>query len=303
MRASRYLVVKKVKIVVIALLIVGFVALAAWYLHGLDIPVLNPKGPIGDKERQLMIIAALLSLIVVVPVYLLTFGIIWKYREGNKKAKYTPEFDHHRGIETIWWAIPCAIILVLAIITWNSTHELDPFKSADQTKKSMRIQVVSLDWKWLFIYPDEHIATVNYVQFPENTPVDFEITSDTVMNSFWIPSLGGQIYAMPGMVTHLNLEASGVGDYNGASANISGSGFAGMKFVARSSVPADFNSWLQSIKKTPNKLDIAAYAKLAEPSKNNPPAYYSSSDADLYDTIVMKYMMPDSTHQMSGMGM
>ena len=284
---------RKYKVAVLVLLILGVLLALGLYLHGHTIAVLQPKGVIGQKERQLMIYAALLGLIVILPVYAMTFAIVVKYREGNKKkAKYSPEFDHHAGIEFIWWAVPFIIIMVLAVITWNSSHTLDPYRAISSTTKPIQIQVVALDWKWLFIYPAQNIASVNFVQFPANTPVNFEITSDSVMNSFWIPQLGGQIYAMPGMATQLNLEASQNGNYNGSSANISGEGFAGMTFTARASSSADFAKWIQAAKHSPNKLDLDSYNSLAKPSQNNSASYYASEDHGLYDTIVMKYMEP-----------
>jgi cytochrome o ubiquinol oxidase subunit 2 len=157
----------------------------------------------------------------------------------------------------------------------------------------MTIQVVSLDWKWLFIYPEQHVASVNFVQFPTDTPVNFAITSDSVMNSFWIPQLGGQMYSMPGMLTQLHLSADTAGDYTGASANISGEGFAGMKFTARASSQADFDKWIHEAKNSSNTLDKNTYDQLAKPSKNNPASYYAKVQEGLYDTIMMKYMTPN----------
>lgn len=284
---------QKIRVIFLLAVLLAIIAVAGWYLHGHTVSVLQSRGPIGHRERQLMMYAALLGLLVIIPVYTMTFVIVAKYREGNqKKVKYSPEFDHHFGIEFIWWAIPCAIIAILAVITWQSSHQLDPYKPLASSQPPMTIQVVSLDWKWLFIYPQQHIATVNFVQFPEHVPVDFEITSDTVMNSFWVPQLGGQIYAMPGMSTQLHLQADQLGDYKGSSANISGKGFAGMQFIARASTENDFNQWVQHIKTMPGNLNLTTYNKLAQPSENNPASYYSSDTSGLYDTIVMKYMAP-----------
>jgi cytochrome o ubiquinol oxidase subunit 2 len=284
-------------IVLVSLIVIATISLAVWYLHSHTISVLQPRGQIGQQERQLMWYAALLALVVITPVFVMTFVISMKYREGNKKKqKYNPNFDHHRGIEFIWWAIPLAIIAVLAVITWRSAHQLDPYKPLNSQKKPVTIQVVSLDWKWLFIYPDKHIATVNFVEFPTNTPINFEITSDTVMNSFWVPQLGGQIYAMPGMSTQLHLMADKNGDYAGSSANISGKGFSGMKFTARAASDADFSAWVQSTQHTSLQLDQTTYTALAKQSENNPWTYYRAPQTDLYDTIVDKYMMPDHTH-------
>lgn len=283
---------KKDQFGLVILLLIGVILLLALLLYGNNIAVLNPKGLIASKERDLMVTATLLSLIVVIPVFALTFGIAWRYRATNKKATYHPDWDHSKILESIWWGIPCALILVLAVITWTSSHALDPSRPLDSSAKPMTIQVVALQWKWLFIYPEQHIASVNFVQFPVDTPVNFEITSDAPMNSFWIPSLGGQVYAMSGMSTHLHLQASEIGNYNGLSANISGEGFAGMKFVARASSHADFEQWVQSVKRLPDHLDLQEYNELAEPTKNNPTSYYSVSETGLYDNVVTKYMDP-----------
>ncbi len=267
-----------------------------------NIPVLNPSGLVGSEERDLMVFTLILGMVVIIPVFAMTIVIAWRYREGNLKAKkkYTPDWDRHRLAEFTWWGIPIIIITILSVVTWVSTHALDPYKPLASKAETMKIQVVSLDWKWLFIYPEQNIASVNFVQFPKNTPIDFEITSDSVMNSFWIPELGSQIYSMPGMVTHVHLIADKSGNYNGSSANISGEGFAGMKFIAKASSKNSFNSWVQTVKRSNNPLDKSKYDKLAKPSKNNSPAFYSSVNSGLYDNIVMKYMMHDmGSHKMS----
>jgi cytochrome o ubiquinol oxidase subunit 2 len=221
---------KKYKIIFGVLVIGVLIAVAVKYLKTVNIEVFNPKGSIAEKQRNLIIFASLLSLLVIIPVYILTFTFLFKYRETNKKARYTPDWDHNRIYETIWWGIPIAVILLLSIVTWNSTHALDPYKPLSSSEKPLDIQVVALQWKWLFIYPEQNVATVNYVQIPVNRPVTFTITSDAPMNSLWIPQLGGQIYAMSGMSTQLHLIANHAGSYNGSSANISGEGFAGMRF-------------------------------------------------------------------------
>jgi cytochrome o ubiquinol oxidase subunit 2 len=292
---------KKTRITLISLAILAFMLLAVWYLHSTNIAILNPQGPVARKEFNLFITGILLSLIVVVPVFTLLFTFAWKYREGNTKAKYSPDMDHSRVAETIWWVVPTILIIIISILTWNSSHQLDPYKPLSSSRPQMTIQVVALDWKWLFIYPEQHIATVNFVQFPSGTPVNFEITADAPMNSFWIPQLGGQIYAMPGMATELHLMATRDGTFNGSSANISGSGFAGMAFKARSSSPAEFDRWVQTVKHSPNGLNQATYSKLAQPSQYNPVAYYSSAQSDLYDRVIMKYMPVAA--QMPGMSM
>ncbi len=263
------------------------------FVQANDTAIYAPKGMIALQEWSLIITTTLLMLIVVVPVFVLTFFFAWKYRATNKHAKYTPDWANNETLEAIWWAIPSVIILVLAVITWKSTHELDPYKPLRSNVKPITIQVVALDWKWLFIYPELHIATVNLVEFPFDTPINFEITADAPMNSFWIPALGGQVYAMPGMKTQLHLIASDVGTYTGTSANFSGSGFSDMKFDAKSVSPREFLEWAYAVKSASSSLTYDEYTRLSLPSKNHPVSLYSSVAPGLYDKIVMKFMVPN----------
>lgn len=282
----------KTKLAVIVLSVIGILLISFIYLLRVDIPLLEPSGPIGDKERDLIILAVGLSLIVVIPVYFMLALFAWKYREGNKKAKYDPDFDHSRLIESIWWGVPLVIITILAVATWKGSHELDPSRPLQAAAPPMTIQVVALDWKWLFIYPEQKIATVNLVQFPQNTSVRFEITADAPMNSFWIPKLGGQIYAMSGMKTKLHLIADSVGSYQGSSANISGEGFAGMTFVANSVTDADFKKWVGLVQQYRNGLTLSTYNQLARPSQDNSIEYFSTVETNLFHQIVTKYTLP-----------
>lgn len=276
----------------IVLFIAAFVALLVFLTHGADVAVLNPKGLIAEKERSLIIFTCVLGLGVVIPVFVMLFAFAWRYREGNTKAKYTPEWGHSRLFETIWWGIPCAIILVLAVVTWKATHELDPYRALASATPPLKVQVVALQWKWLFIYPGQKVAAVNTLPLPEKTPINFDITSDAPMNSFWIPSLGGQVYAMSGMSTQLHLIADQPGIYSGSSANISGQGFAGMKFAAKVMSRQDFDTWVRSAQSSASTLGAAEYEALARPSKDVPQAAYALTKTDLYDTIVQKYMTP-----------
>lgn len=276
----------------VALLIVVLGAVAWWLLAGTNIAVLNPKGSIAGEQRDLMVIATLLMLLVVIPVFVMTFGIAWKYREGNTKAKYQPDWDHSRTAEAAWWLIPFAIIAVLSVITWKSTHQLDPHRPIASDKDALTIQVVALQWKWLFIYPDQNVATVNYLKVPVDRPLAFNITSDAPMNSFWIPQLGGQIYAMAGMNTKLHLIADEAGTYDGTSANISGEGFAGMTFKVEAVPENEFNNWIATADNNVPVLDVNTYNKLAKPSLNNPRATYAADDNSLYDTVILKYLDP-----------
>ncbi len=264
------------------------------YPYMLNSAVLDPKGLIALKERDLIYISTLLMLIIVVPVFLLTFAICLKYRVSNKNADYEPEWDYDFLAESIWWGFPCLIILILSIVTWKSTHELDPYKPLESSIKPLKIQVVALQWKWLFIYPDYQIASVNLFQFPEQTPLHFDITADAPMNSFWIPQLGGQIYAMPGMNTKLHLVAHQTGEFRGSSANVSGHGFAGMNFIAKSSTLEEFDNWIKAAQQSSQKLDMNEYYHLALPSEYQPVSLYKLDQDNLYHHILMKYMMPDA---------
>lgn len=260
------------------------------YLSTRDLVVLNSQGLIANQERDLIFISFGLCMIVVIPVFIMLGWFAYKYRDGNKKADYQPDWDHNRLAETTWWLVPFIIISILSVITWQSSHKLDPFKPIDSNVRPLKVQVIALDWKWLFIYPQEEVATINFLQIPTNTPVDFEITSDAPMNSFWIPQLGGQIYAMSGMSTQLHLMANAGGDYKGSSANISGRGFAGMNFTARASSPEAYEHWLQVVRQSDQALDQAEYQKLLQPSQNDHVRYYSAAATGLYDSVVHKFM-------------
>lgn len=283
---------KGFKIATLLLLLIGGVALTAFFVSRHSIAVLDPKGMIAAKERELIITASLLMLIVVIPVLFLTLIFAWRYRETNLKAKFTPDWEHNSIAEYCWWGVPLAIIAILTVITWRSSHALNPFKPLEIDKKPLIIQAVALQWKWLFLYPEQGIATVNYIQFPAQTPLNFEITADAPMNSFWIPQLGGQIYAMPAMRTKIHLIADEVGEFRGASANISGKGFAGMIFKAKASLETDFDRWVEKIRQTATPLSFESYNKLALPSENEPPAVYLLGDPELFNRIIMKYSAP-----------
>jgi len=257
-----------------------------------DIDVLFPKGIIGLEERNLFLIVQALMLLVIIPVYILTFVFSWKYNANNPKGKYDPDLVDNSVAEYLWWGIPLVMTLIIAALTWFKTYQLDPYKPIDTNKKEMKIQVVALQWKWLFIYPEEQIASLNFMQFPKQTPLHFEITADAPMNSLWIPEMGGQIYAMPRMRTELHLIADEVGDFRGVSANISGEGFAGMHFIARASTDEDYHQWLSSAKQSSKLLNFEEYEKLAAPSKNNPVEIFQLKDENLFNQIIKKYMHP-----------
>ncbi len=278
-------------------------------LSGCDMVLMNPKGAIGVEQRRLILTAIGLMLIVVIPVIFMAFAFAWKFRASNKEAKYTPNWSHSNKIEAVVWTIPIIIIAILGTITWKTTHALDPYKPIVTDKKPMTIEVVSLDWKWLFIYPEQGIATVNELAFPKDVPVEFKITSNSVMNSFFIPQLGGQIYAMAGMQTKLHLIGNEAGQYKGISSSYSGQGFSGMKFTAIvTPTEGDFDQWVAKVKASPNTLNtISDFNKLAEPSENNPVAYFSSVKPNLFKETIAKFMgdmhMPHGATAHAGMDM
>lgn len=269
----------------------GFLALFCMLLlTGCEgVPLLDPKGQVGMEQRNLIVIATLLMLIVVIPVIVLTLVFAWKYRASNTAAKYTPDWAHSTKIEIAVWGVPMLLLVFLGYYTYVSTHELDPYRPLESDVKPVTIQAISLDWKWLFIYPEQGIATVNKIVFPANTPVNFQVTSDTVMNSLFIPGLGGQIYAMAGMHTKLHLIANENHEFNGMSANYSGAGFSGMKFKAIATSQADFEAWVSEVKNSPKQLGTEEYKVLARPSERNPVELYSSVTPNLFQIIIDKY--------------
>jgi cytochrome o ubiquinol oxidase subunit 2 len=270
-----------------------FVALscAVTLLGGCSTMVLfDPKGPIGSEERFVIIAAIALMLIVLIPVFIMTFWFSHKYRASNTESTYMPKWSHSTKIEFFMWAVPLAIVAVLAILAWTTTHALDPYKPIKSADKPINIEAVSLDWKWLFIYPDLNIATVNEITFPVNVPVSFKLTSDTVMTSFFIPQLGSQIYAMAGMQTRLHLLADKPGTYAGHNQQISGRGYCYMHFKANAVSPEEFQSWVQKVRQSPEKLDLDRYEKLATPSDGYyPVTYFSSVKPDLFLHILRKF--------------
>lgn len=281
------------KVGVIATPIVALLGVTTWYLSRHDIPVLQPGGTVAAQERDLITFCVLLSLLVMTPVFTLLAYFGRTYRASNAKAHYQPELGGNKWAEAVWWLVPAAIMIVVSVLIWRTSYALDPYKSlAKQGQKTFRVQVVALDWKWLFIYPDYDVASVNQLTLPANTPVQFDITSDTVMTSFWIPKLGSQMYAMPGMTTKLNLRADKLGIYPGTAANISGEGFAGMKFNTLVVAPERLQTWAHAAQQSPTALDVPAYVSLAKQSRDNPVFYYSNVQPNLYNDIVMKYMMP-----------
>ncbi|MBN3858518.1 MULTISPECIES: ubiquinol oxidase subunit II [unclassified Paraburkholderia] len=254
-----------------------------------NLTVLDPKGSVGVAEKSLIATATWAMLLVVVPVILLTLYFAWRYRASNRNATYAPKWAHSTAIEVVVWTIPAVIILFLAVLTWKTTHELDPYRPLESNVKPINVEVVALDWKWLFIYPDLGIATVNQLAVPVGTPVNFRITSDSVMNSFFIPQLGTQVYAMAGMQTRLHLVADEAGNYEGISANYSGKGFSDMKFRTLATSQQDFDAWVQKVKASHDGLSMDQYAGVSQPTEKAPVQYFSTVDPKLFNNIIAKY--------------
>jgi cytochrome o ubiquinol oxidase subunit 2 len=257
--------------------------------------VLDPAGDVAAQQRDLLVSSTLLMLLVIVPVMVLTVVFAWKYRESNKTAPYDPDWDHSIFLELVIWSAPLLIIIFLGAITWVGTHVLDPYRAIGRIKEGkpvpavsrvLEVEVVALDWKWLFIYPQLGIATVNELAAPVDRPIEFRITSESVMNSLYIPALAGQIYAMPGMQTTLNAVANKTGDFQGFSANYSGAGFSGMHFVFHAVPEADFGDWVAHIKAGGGALERSDYLDLERPSIGDEPRGFAAVDPGLYRAIL-----------------
>lgn len=282
----------------------GLPALIAVFLAGCDTVVMNPSGDIARQQANLVLVSTLLMLIIIVPVIALTLFFAWRYRQGNTKATYTPDWDHSTRLELVIWGAPLLIIIALGLLTWISTHLLDPYRplqrlDADRPipagTRPLVVQVVALDWKWLFIYPEQGIATVNELVTPVDVPIRFKITASTVMNSFYIPALAGQIYAMPGMDTTLNAVLNKPGEYEGFSANYSGAGFSHMRFKYYGVSTGEFDDWVKKMKTGGGALDRAGYIALEKPSEREPVRRYAKVSPKLYDAVVNRCVAPGST--------
>ena len=286
--------------------------LPATLLAGCNTVLLNPSGDVAAQQGQLIIVSTVLMLLIIVPVIVLTLVFAWSYRQSNTEAVYTPEWHHSTQLELVIWAAPLLIIIALGAVTWISTHTLDPYrglKRIDATRsvpggtKPLVVQVVALDWKWLFIYPEQGIALVNEVAAPVDMPIQFKITSSSVMNSFYIPALAGQIYAMPSMETKLHAVINKAGVYEGFSANYSGAGFSHMRFKFHGLNNAGFEQWVQKVKAEGKALGYDDYLKLAEPSEREPVSRFASTPPDLFDRVVNRCVevgKPCMTHNMAG---
>jgi len=284
---------KRIKLVIGVIAILCALLAIFFVLRSENALLTHPKGIIARSELKLIAVNYLLMFIIIIPTFILLFVVAWKYHAKNSKAKYDPEHSYGVFGELLLWMIPSVIIAVMIVITWKAAHELDPYRPLTSEVKPLPIQVVALDWKWLFIYPEQGIATLNFVQFPAGTPIHFALAADSSpMNSFWIPQLSGQIYAMTGMTTQLHIMADEPGVYTGRAAEINGEGFADMTFLVKSISQSDFDSWIADVKQSPLQLTDSIYNELAKPSMNHPIMFYSHVEEDLFNKIVMKYMHP-----------
>ena len=270
-------------------------------LAGCNTVVLNPAGDVARQQGDLFVVATVLMLIVIVPVIALTLFFAWRYRASNKQATYAPDWDHSVQLELVIWAVPLLIIIALGAITWISTHTLDPYRKLDRIGKDrpvpegvqpLTVQVVALDWKWLFIYPEQGIAAVNEMAAPVDRPIRFVLTSSTVMNAFYVPELAGMIYTMPGMQTELNAVINKPGEFEGFSSNYSGAGFSHMRFAFHASDAAGFEAWVAKVRGAGATLDRPGYLALEKPSEKEPVHHYASVDAGLYDAILNRCVDP-----------
>jgi cytochrome o ubiquinol oxidase subunit II len=247
--------------------------------------VLDPQGPIASAERTILLNSTSIMLVVVVPVIVLTLAFAWWYRATNTRASYQPNWVNSGRIEFVVWSIPAMVVLLLAAVAWTSSHDLDPARKLPSNLKPVRIEVVSLDWKWLFIYPDLQVATLNQIVVPAGAPIEFLLTSTNVMNAFWVPQLGSQIYTMPGMTTRLNLLAEHAGDYPGLSSNFSGDGFSDMRFLVHAVTAAAFSSWLAATQASGEMLGGDAYSRLARSGSDVSVRSYGNVEQGLFERI------------------
>lgn len=270
-------------------------------LAGCNTIVMNPAGDIAAQQSRLIAVSTVLMLLIIVPVIILTVLFAWRYRKSNTSAIYEPDWDHSTKLELVIWGAPLLIIIALGLLTWISTHLLDPYRPLQRIDagrpvpigaKPLEVQVVALDWKWLFIYPEQGIATINELVTPVDVPLRFKITASSVMNSFYIPALAGQIYAMPGMQTTLNAVLNKPGEYEGFSANYSGAGFSNMRFKYRGVSAAGFDDWVRQAKAGGGALNRAGYLALEKPSEREPVRRYGAVAPDLYAAIVNRCVAP-----------
>ncbi len=263
------------------------IALTACHLD-----VLDPQGVIGIADKTILIDSLAIMLAIVVPMIAATLGFAWWFRASNTRAAHRPDFVYSGRIELIVWGIPLLVIMLLGGVTWIGSHDLDPYKPVASDTPALEVQGVSLDWKWLFIYPNQGVASVNRLVVPAGVPIHFSLTSASVMNAFFIPQLGSMIYTMNGMRTQLNLRADAPGTFHGLSSHYSGDGFSDMHFDVQALPPAQFAAWIETTKRTGPTLDQAAYATLAKQSIDAAPFTYRSIEPGLFQQIVTQKLPP-----------
>jgi len=268
---------------------------AALLVAGCNRGIMDPVGPVGAAEKQILINSTAIMLAIVIPVIVATIAFAWWFRRGNTKATYRPDWEYSGAIEMVVWSVPALTIILLGGITWIGSHDLEPSKPLASAAAPLKVEVVSLDWKWLFIYPDQGVATVNQLVVPAGTPVSFRLTSATVWNSFFVPQMGTMIYTMPGMTTRLNLQADRPGTYDGLSAQFSGEGFPGMSFKVHAVSRDEFAAWAQGARGQGQALDGKGYADLAKPSSYVKPVTYGAVSPGLFDAIAMNRPLPPPT--------
>jgi cytochrome o ubiquinol oxidase subunit II len=262
-------------------------------LASADALVIHPKGIIAKQILELIVINIFLMLSIIVPTYILLFAVVYKYCIKQENIIHDPEHKPGPLGELLMWVLPSIVVVVMAFITWNATHQLNPYKPIESDQKPITVQVVAIDWKWLFIYPEQGIATLNSLHIPERTPIHFKLAADhSPMNSFWIPQLSGQIYSMAGMTTQLFLMADGPGKYTGRAVEINGEGYADMTFNATSSTQKEFEDWVAKVKQSPIHLTKDVYNELLQPVVQKDVILYSEVEKDLFHQIVEKYMFP-----------
>jgi cytochrome o ubiquinol oxidase subunit 2 len=254
--------------------------------------ILDPQGPIGAAEKTILIDSLAIMLAIVVPTIIATFAFAYWFRASNTRAFYRPNWEYSGRIELVVWSVPALTVILLAGVAWIGAHELDPPKPIPGSSPPLTIQAVSLDWKWLFIYPDHKIATVNTLTVPAGVPLQFQLTSASVMNAFFIPQFGSMIYTMNGMTTRLNLQADKPGTFRGLSTQFSGDGFADMLFDVHVVPPERFSGWAQNAANAQQSLDRQSYQELAKPSIKHPQATYRLGDPDLFRAIATQEIPP-----------
>ena len=286
-------------LIAIALWVIALSFLGWLLVRDSHFPVLSPAGVVGESQKDLMLFTVYLSLIVVVPVFTMLGLFAWKYREGAN-ARYTPDVAGNNKVEALWWGIPILIIGLLSVVTWQTSHSLDPYRPLASENKAIEVQVVALQWKWLFIYPELGVASVNHLPVPVDVPVHFSLTANAPMSAFWVPALGSQIYAMNGMSSQLNLIANQTGKFDGYTTNINGAGYADMKFVVTATDARQFDAWVNEARGSKYMMDGTAYKQLAEPGSADPKSYMLM-DKTLYQSIVGSHMSENDDHEMQKM--